>query len=388
MEYPSVKLIALTCPFLLMLIGCDATTSRKPRAESAEPIGQVEPVREELPPLNTREHIDKALELFETGQQEKAIGQLRQAREQNPRSRTVKKLLKQLETDPQEYFGKEYFEYRVRKGDTLSELAKRFLGDELEFIALTRYNGLAKPSLLVANQTLRIPGSDAATDDDPKTDDEVPAEVPADETPSEPVSDVPSDQMAYETAYGMFEQGDYAGTIAQIESADPDSAPPEGRLKQLLLNAYGAEAGILSAGERWEEARDMLKKASALGPEDQSVAEQLLLVETGMTARDLFIKGQKMRRYGNLAGAQARFSRAADLVPDNPDYAYAEKQVRTELVESYHRQALSHYRREQLDEAQAYWEKVLRIDPDNKIAPGYLSKVEEIRLRLQALDGK
>ena len=46
---------------------------------------------------------------------------------------------------------------------------------------------------------------------------------------------------------------------------------------------------------------------------------------------------------------------------------------------------MEHYRKEELVEAKRYWRKVLEVDPDNSLAPGYLSKVEEIQKRLRRL---
>ena len=50
------------------------------------------------------------------------------------------------------------FPYEVRRNDTLSAIAGRYLGDIYSFYILARYNDIKVPKLVAGGQTIRIPG--------------------------------------------------------------------------------------------------------------------------------------------------------------------------------------------------------------------------------------
>ncbi|MGE0533081.1 MAG: LysM peptidoglycan-binding domain-containing protein [Hyphomonadaceae bacterium] len=103
------------------------------------------------------ERVNLAMELLTQGEEERARGELETALEENPGDDTARRLLEQIERDPRELLGERSRAYTARDGDTMSNLAQRFLGDPLLFYALSRYNDLEAPDALVAGQRLRIP---------------------------------------------------------------------------------------------------------------------------------------------------------------------------------------------------------------------------------------
>ncbi len=67
-------------------------------------------------------------------------------------------LLKQIDTDPKVLLGDRFFIYRLRPHETLSSVAKHFLGNSSRFWALARYNDIAVPARTPAGITIRVPG--------------------------------------------------------------------------------------------------------------------------------------------------------------------------------------------------------------------------------------
>lgn len=64
-----------------------------------------------------------------------------------------------IDTDPVALLGARSFAYAVKPGETMPELAERFLGTSLKSYQLARYNGIAVPAALAAGTVLRIPGT-------------------------------------------------------------------------------------------------------------------------------------------------------------------------------------------------------------------------------------
>jgi hypothetical protein len=106
-----------------------------------------------------RDRINRALELLGRGEPLPARTELTLVLAEQPTNATAKRLLQQIDTDPKVLLGQKSYPYKVRPGETLSELANRFLGDPLLFYALARYNGIYRPDETEVGRTLLIPGA-------------------------------------------------------------------------------------------------------------------------------------------------------------------------------------------------------------------------------------
>ncbi len=363
----NVLLPAALAVAMLAQVSCTTTEPTKPTTEEKAVV--VPPVEQ----LTPRERVRRALDRFQNGEAQLAEQDLRLVLKEKPRYTLVRDLLMQFEVDPEEYLGKEYVEYQVRPGESLSLIAERFLGDNLKFIVLARYNRLAVPGRLVAGQTLRIPKH---------------YKPPSEQTQPrpEPVTDGQGAALAYEEASRMLENGDFAGAVARLEPELEAWAESDAKLLRLSLDAYGAYADWLIKRNQWQEAREILRRAAELDPSNERTLARLTAVEDKMEGQRLFAIGQEQETQGDLEGAYDAYRDAIVYDDQNRDYAKAAGRTAEKLADSYHRKAMDHYRREQLKEAKLYWKKVLEVDPDNRIAPGYLSKVEEIQRKIREID--
>ncbi|MCK4817467.1 LysM peptidoglycan-binding domain-containing protein, partial [bacterium] len=104
-----------------------------------------------------RQYVRKAIALLQTGEEEEAKKKLSMALYLDPNNKRAKKLLEQINTDPETYLGKEYSHYTVQYSESLSIIAERFLGDSLKFYILARYNAIKNPDLLKSGQIIKIP---------------------------------------------------------------------------------------------------------------------------------------------------------------------------------------------------------------------------------------
>ena len=110
------------------------------------------------PGLSSRERLRKAVELLGMGSEGQARAELQALLSEQPNHAAARSLAEQIEQDPKTLLGERSFPYKVRPGETLSELAGRFLGDPMKFYALARYNGISAPANMEVGQALLIPG--------------------------------------------------------------------------------------------------------------------------------------------------------------------------------------------------------------------------------------
>ena len=68
--------------------------------------------------------------------------------------------------------------YKIKKGDTLWDIAKRIYGDGRRYKELAEFNNIANPNMIVAGKTLQIPSSEAKSE--PKKEYTPPASISGD----------------------------------------------------------------------------------------------------------------------------------------------------------------------------------------------------------------
>jgi hypothetical protein len=155
--------ILLAALLAMSLAACATTTPSVAPTTTTTGSGQVRgtpaaPVITATPGLVARDRQKLAVDLLDDGHPEQARAELIALLAELPASVVARKLLDQIDRDPRALLGEKNYPYKVRAGETMSELAGRFLGDPLMFYGLARYNGIAAPSQMEVGQTLLIPG--------------------------------------------------------------------------------------------------------------------------------------------------------------------------------------------------------------------------------------
>jgi tetratricopeptide (TPR) repeat protein len=162
----------------LLLTACIQTTPIKPNAENTAPAAtpptalasatplvtaKTESEREANPTFAAARHAMAAVSLLEAGNDEQAESELKLALAKEADNKLALSLKQQLSEDPVKRFGRESFNYTVKSGETLSQIADRFLGDAFLFPALAKYNGIKASTHVSEGQTLKIPGKKTAS---------------------------------------------------------------------------------------------------------------------------------------------------------------------------------------------------------------------------------
>jgi hypothetical protein len=144
---------------LLALGACAAVLSACATAGSGPAPVAARPPPGPVAEATPRERVDRALTLLAIGDATRARPELEAALARDPSDATARILIDQIDKDPVALLGARSYAYRVRPGESLSQIAGRLLGDPRLFYALARYNGVAAPQSVVAGQVLRIPGT-------------------------------------------------------------------------------------------------------------------------------------------------------------------------------------------------------------------------------------
>ncbi len=388
---------------LVVLGGCNETVPTKPEQKPdivIEKAPKISPEEAALYELPIRKRITKAIQLLEQGKSELARKLLDSALREQPDNRTAKRLIAQLDADPEKVLGKASYTYRVRPGESLSIIAKRLLNDPLKFVILARYNHIDNPSLLSAGQRLRIPGRRAIAKPT-ETQPTVPETPAARVTPAEPPAPAPQDTAVASpspsaqqdkatsasklaVARQLFDAGNYAVAISTLEGI-LDDEPSNSDAQSLLVKALRTQAKRKVQANKLEDAKNLLEKALNLAPTDDDLLTQLTNVDDQLEAEALYENGKSLAAKKHYEQAYDALSQALIYDPDLKDAARLQGKVKGKLIEQYHRKAMSLFREQRLDDAISYWDKVLKLDPANTLAPGYRARALELKQKLQHL---
>ena len=101
----------------------------------------------------------QAATLLDEGKEAEARANLDRALKLDPKNELAKTLLNSITADPEQELGAKFFRYTVKSRDTLSKIAEQYLKDQYKFYLLARYNGIAVPRALQAQQVIKVPGT-------------------------------------------------------------------------------------------------------------------------------------------------------------------------------------------------------------------------------------
>lgn len=107
--------------------------------------------------LTPQQRFREALLLLEAGKPVHARVELVAYLDKQPGSEVGHDLLKQIDTPAEDYFPGEYREVQLQAGESLSTMARDYLGNVYQFHALSKYNGIEKPRSVRIGETIRIP---------------------------------------------------------------------------------------------------------------------------------------------------------------------------------------------------------------------------------------
>lgn len=253
---------SLAC-FVIWALGACALLKPPPDKtgdQTKEPEVTIEePASPPCPELSAKEFERQALERLDAGDTDGARERLECALESSPDSIKASDLLEQMDADPREYLGNEYYWYTVKSSETLSRIAKEHLGSSRKFVILARYNDIDVPANLVAGQRIKIPGTEPA-----------PAEKKVPEPPEKPKA--PDTASLHDQALQMEQQGKLGEafdlmTRALAQNPELDNAPDDlARIEKKLILELEETAYNHELSGDTEKAADIWRRILAIDP--------------------------------------------------------------------------------------------------------------------------
>lgn len=184
--------------------------------------------------------IDAIASLLDRGDTQAASKRIAAALKRDPGNANLMMLRDSIEREPQELLGPNHFSYTVRAGDTIPELAQRFLGNRLKSYQLARYNDIQPPKALSAGQVLRIPGQPPRAEPvrrpekraepqapRPKAASASPAPAAAASSSAKPPADAAAARQARSAGLAALNEGNpgrAVGLLTRAAALDPDNA--------------------------------------------------------------------------------------------------------------------------------------------------------------------
>lgn len=435
MRWLAIILIGVSA---LWLNGCAFDQDSEAEIAALESSEELEPEVVYTPEegLTSRARLRKAISLLEVGQAGQAKAELEAYLLDQPNSGLARDLITQIDADPQELFGPKFYTYKMKSGESLSIVAKDRLGNAMKFYGLARYNDIENPSEIKAGQIVKVPGSRppepaisqlpdpepaVESDDepeqvaisDPSSDDEVPAtsgedgqedeasesSTDDDQTQVANIDSTESTQSAESaeiesevqhiqdvilTAQEQSNKGDYLGAANFYEDGILQY-PDDLNMKQLAAANYVNYADQLSSTGRPGEAATMLRRAGDLNPGDSIIGERLANLERQDKAQDLYNLGITSLTADKPIEALDQFNQALIIDPDHLGAKEKIEELNPVVAEQWHKEAMGYFRRQDLDQAVAVWDKVLDIAPTHSQAQLHRAQALELKDQLERL---
>lgn len=434
-----MRLVLVFIFFVPLLVGLGACLPPKQETGSAE---VVTPAIVPTPGLTPRDRNLLALELLNDGKSEKARVELGASLAELPADRNAlaQNLIAQIDGDPEAMLGSKSFTYKVQRGESMSIIADKYLGDKFKFFILARYNGLDNPSQLRVGEVIKVPGDKPAdiaeipdepeagppSTQPPAAEPETPpskagesapseggdspvaaADEPQTQTgeggtppaqtgeggtpPAEPetqvanvapsqtaISDTEKIQTLLTTADEKANAGQFPEAIKIIETGLAEF-PNESIVKQFAAGTYVKFGASLREQHDYQQAFSAVERAAVLDPENDAISRLLDEAKKAARADGLYQDGRKYEKADAKIDALQSYQAALKVWPEHDPAQMALAKVVPEVADIYYREAKTAFQRQDLETALKYYDKTLEVDPNHE--PAKLERQRTIQLQ-------
>lgn len=356
---------------IVILTGCVTTGKETPN--------NVTPVNDTInyvaePNLTPKQRFIKALDYLEHGEQEKASIELEEYLRNVPNSSRAKSLLEQIKQETNQYFPENSFAVTLSSGESLSTLAKKYLGSPLKFYALAKYNNISNPSRVNIGQTINVPlTKEAIAVRESENQLKASAKAPVTSKPEEKLPVVATVKKEEQKVVKQTEQTIEVTEQSLVENLKAALSKPDYKQAIVQLNLLKG-IGPLSELVRPLAIQTLEGQGNNLSGSNKVLASQYLSEAANLN-----------NILGNAIAAINDYKFAVHLDPNNANAAEELGILQKDVSDQLHREASSAFRRQELDIAIEKWDKVLEINPDYTSAKLYRAQALELKARLEKI---
>jgi tetratricopeptide (TPR) repeat protein len=290
---------------------------------------------------------------------------------------------------------KEYKEYRVRKHDTLKDIAEKFYNDPEKDFLIVHLNDLDANGALTPGTRLKLVtldpelskpsfDSDKALTD-AKTLLEKKAYNDVLRAAEEMLEHDPANQEAqdlksaayYQMGIALSRQGKYLEAIQTLQKADPQY---EGVAEAIQKTTAGElkKAKQLLQAKQYNQAVDITKNILSHDSSNQA-AKDLSNAAYCQMGKDFVAKKKYIQALDVLGRADSDHECIKQALSDA-------KQASKEQAEVHYLKGVKHFLNEELTDAIKEWKLTLALDPDYKKAEKSIQKAQEVLEKLKQVE--
>jgi len=190
-------------------------------------------------------------------------------------------------------------------------------------------------------------------------------------------------QLALANRY--YKSAKYQNAIDLLETPVSSNKKNE-ELRDLLLLSYSRYAKELVRKANLLEAQTVLEKAVSIEPNNSGLQNQLKKIKNTREANRIYQLGLAAVNSGDKIGAFKSFQEVLVLKPSHSMAKQQVAKIRAPVIESRYKEAMQHYRKQELTDAIQAWDDVLEMDPSHELAKLYRSRAAELKQKIDVFD--
>ena len=377
--FNALKISIVSTLLALSLSGCVTVPEEEHDDDDLLVNSEQEPAwMEEFRKLSTSQLQSKAIDALLVADEELALQYLEVLFEDVPDSYVGLLLERQINLPPSDILGQRYFVHKVKRGESLMDIAHRYTGDRLKFYSLARFNNIEVPSSVPIGELLKVPntGKQYAVDtvqakpekplkssgssNKPKPIQTKPV-VSNSEKPTTTAAVVGPERSLSEQAKQLYSEKRYSELVAlrtsNVAEFDNDT----------ILNGNAAASYLALAKQAFNKkdfniASSRLGQAKKLDESSGKLSKEISTLSDEIQIGSLLEKAKSQEKQGNLSAAMGTYDVVLTLESKNRVAAKQRSKLIKQLTDDYFQSSLEAREKKDFKAELAWLNKILDIN--------------------------
>ena len=186
------------------------------------------------------------------------------------------------------------------------------------------------------------------------------------------------------TARNYFEAGEYKQAIDLYEILSRENSDIQ-EYSDMLLKCYSEFAADLIKKADFSAAKKILHEAMILYPGDSNLIVNIDELELRLEADKQYSDGVEALNNELAEKAIVYFTKALYIYPLHNQAKLQLNMLKDKYLSTYYKEAMVHFRKQELDQAISKWGRVLLLEPGHQMAKAYLARATALKSRFDKL---